>query len=107
MAWILSLSTLWTENERRQWNVLVGDDEEFEGIVSSKDKLGIYFKAAEDLPEELHKPARKHFPRRRVIAGDVDVILSWSAALADLRFIACTTIVSIISPFIDICSKYA
>ncbi len=40
MAWILSLSTLWTENERRrverQWNVLVGDsndDKEFEGTL--------------------------------------------------------------------------
>ena len=39
---------------------------------------------SEELAEELHKPIRKHFKKRRVISKHVDDI--WAADLVDMQY---------------------
>ena len=39
---------------------------------------------SEELADELHKPVRKHFKKRRVISKHVDDI--WAADLGDMQY---------------------
>ena len=39
---------------------------------------------SEELAEELHKPIRKHFKKRRVVSKHVDDI--WAADLVDMQY---------------------
>lgn len=63
-------------------------------------------KWSDTLAEELHKQRRIHFPRRRVIVGDIDD--TWSADLVDMQaFADVNDGTKFILTVIDVFSKYA
>ncbi len=74
-------------------------------IIGTKRKhlgLGVM---SEELADELHKPVRKHFKKRRVISKHVDDI--WAADLVDMQYYSRTNKgFKYILMIIDIFSKY-
>ena len=52
-------------------------------IIGAKRKLGWGIKWSNELADELHKPIRKKFKKRRVFASDTDAI--WTADLIDMQ----------------------
>ena len=52
-------------------------------IIGGKRKLGWGIEWSNELADELHKPIRKKFKKRRVFAGGVDAI--WTADLVDMQ----------------------
>ena len=60
----------------------------------------------EKLVEELHKPARKNYARRKVIVRDIDE--TWQADLVDLKMYSKTNRgYTFLLTVIDVVSKYA
>ena len=61
------------------------------GIIGAKHKFGLGIKTNNDakitwndqLADELHKPIRKHFPKRRVLVSKIDD--TWAADLVDMQ----------------------
>ena len=53
-------------------------------LIGAKRKLGLDIEWTDPLTDELHKPVRKHFQKRRVFAANVDDI--WAADLVDMQY---------------------
>ena len=58
----------------------------FRDVLNSLSKDGTGIQWSNPLADELHKPIRKHFPKRYVFVRDVDNI--WGADLVDMRALA-------------------
>lgn len=58
----------------------------FREVLNSLTKEGSGIKWSNPLADELHRPVRKHFPKRYVFVGDVDDV--WGADLVDMRTLA-------------------
>ena len=52
-------------------------------IINTKQKLGLGIENNKILSEELHKPKRKNYPRRKIIVNHIDEI--FAAHLADMQ----------------------
>ena len=72
------LNTLKPKDRREQI-----DRQLVRGIIGTKRKLGLGLKWSDELAEELHKPIRKKFRKRVVLAKAVDKI--WAADLVDMQ----------------------
>ena len=55
-------------------------------IIGKKRKWGLGIEWSNELAEELHKPIRRKFVKRRVFASGVDAI--WTADLVDMQSFA-------------------
>lgn len=72
-------------------------------LIGTKRKLGLGM--SDELADELHKPIRKKFEKRRVIAKQVDDI--WAADLVDMQYYSRTNKgFKYILMIIDVFSKY-
>ena len=72
------LNTLKPKDRREQI-----DKQLVRAIIGAKRKLGLGLKWSDELAEELHKPIRKKFRKRVVLAKGVDKI--WAADLVDMQ----------------------
>ena len=73
--------------------------------VKRKHGWGVAVEWSDPLTDELHKPVRKHFQKRRVFAGNVDDI--WAADLVGMQYYARTNKgYKYILMIIDVFSKY-
>ena len=52
-------------------------------LIGTKVKFGMGVKKKKDLAEELHKPIRRKFKRRRILVNGIDKI--WAADLVDMQ----------------------
>ena len=57
-----------------------------QGVISAKKRMGWGIQWSNELAEELHKPIRRKFKRRKVVAKAVDEI--WTADLVDMASMA-------------------
>ena len=75
-------------------------------LIGAKRKLGLgLIEWTDPLTDELHKPVRKHFQKRRVFAAKVDEI--WAADLVDMQYYARSNKgYKYILMIIDVFSKY-
>ena len=75
-------------------------------LIGTKERLGWGVdKKASTLAEDLHKPIRRKFKKRRVIVGGIDRI--WAADLVDMQaFSKFNQGVKYLLAFIDVFSKY-
>ena len=75
-------------------------------LIGTKRKLGLgVVEWSDPLADELHKPIRKHFQKRRVFAANVDDI--WAADLVDMQYYSKSNKgYKYILMIIDVFSKY-
>ena len=82
--------------QKRKWGM---------GVADSGNSTSGGVKWSDELADELHKPARRTFPKRRVFAHEVDGI--WTADLVDMQsFAKANKGYKYILMIIDVFSKY-